>query len=318
MKHLQIERSGRVLTVSFDNPPLNFLTMAMMREFKRTLDDIARDASIGAVVVTSARPGVFLTHFDVGEIKAIAQGLSIAVPPAVTGAMMRIESACSRVPGVRRLIERTPLAGVAQMNLFHEVTARMRAMDKVFIAAVNGRAMGGGCEIALACDLRLMADGSVDGGQILAQPEIFIGLLPGGGGTQMLARSVGIARALELCLDGRLLSPREAFELGLVNRVVPGERLRDETMALAERLARRASHSVRAIKRAIYDGASLPFRDGMAVEKAGFLSAATQGRTRHAMAAYADHVSSLIEDGEDISVDQLRTWIDGVAVDFSR
>ncbi|MDF5807542.1 enoyl-CoA hydratase/isomerase family protein [Pseudomonas aeruginosa] len=129
----------------------------------------------------------------------------------------------SHLPGARKLLRRTLLAGVADMNLFHEVTAHMRRMDKVFIAAINGLALGGGCELALACDLRLMAeDDQVE--RFLGQPEVLIGLIPGGGGTQMLARSLGVARALELCLEGQLLEPRQALALGLVNGLAPARR----------------------------------------------------------------------------------------------
>ncbi|AOJ09719.1 enoyl-CoA hydratase/isomerase family protein [Burkholderia mayonis] len=318
MKYLRIERKDRVLTITFDHPPFNFLTTAMMRELKSVLDGLEHDAGVGAVILASAVPDAFLTHFDVGEIKAAAEGMAVPLPAAVTDAAMRVESALSHVPGARRFVERTPMAGVAQMNLFHEVTAQMRAMDKVFVAAVNGRAMGGGYEMVQACDLRVMADGDADRGHVLGQPEIYIGLLPGGGGTQMLARTVGVARAIELCLDGRLLSPREALALGLVNRVVPGEQLRAEAEALAERMARRPSHSIRAVKRAIYEGGSLPLERGMAIEKAEFLSAATQPSARRAMIAYADEIGRLVDSGGEIGIDELRSWIDGVAVDFAR
>jgi len=316
-KHLLTETKDRVLTVRLRNPPLNFLTSAMMTELDALLRRLEGDRSVGAVILTGGLPDVFLTHFDVAEIKAAAEGVSIALPPRVTDVAMRAEAVLDHVPGARNLVERTPLAGLAQMNLFHEVTARMRGLDKVFIAAINGRAMGGGCELALACDLRVMADGGIETGQILAQPEILIGLIPGGGGTQMLARTVGVARALELCLEGKLLSPREAHELGLVHRVVPGERLMDEAFEWAQRMARRPASAVRAIKHAIYQGASLPFDEGMTLEKAEFLSAATQSATRRAMVAYAEHVGRIAASSGTIRAEDFREWLDGTAVDFN-
>lgn len=127
------------------------------------------------------------------------------MPAWLTRLLLESESLLRHLPGARKLLRRTLLAGVADMNLFHEVTAHMRRMDKVFIAAINGLALGGGCELALACDLRLMAeDDQVE--RFLGQPEVLIGLIPGGGGTQMLARSLGVARALELCLKGNCWS----------------------------------------------------------------------------------------------------------------
>lgn len=320
--HLQLERHDRVLVVRLSNPPLNFLTSAMMQELAALLDELegnrGNGAGIGAVVLTSALPGVFLTHFDVDEIKAMAAHMSATFPPGVTLAVARTEAALSHLPGARKLLASTPASGVSSMNLFHEVCARMRALDKVFIAAVNGRAMGGGCELTLACDLRLMADGTLDSGAIIGQPEIFIGLIPGGGGTQMLTRALGTARALELCLEGSLLSPKEALAIGLVNRVLPGEKLMEEALATAARLARRSPDAVRGIKRAVYEAASLPLAVGLEIEKAEFMSVATQEDTRRAMTAYADFVAGVLADGRDLGVADFAQWIDGSAVEFSR
>lgn len=209
------------------------------------------------------------------------------MPAWLTRLLLESESLLRHLPGARKLLRRTLLAGVADMNLFHEVTAHMRRMDKVFIAAINGLALGGGCELALACDLRLMAeDDQVE--RFLGQPEVLIGLIPGGGGTQMLARSLGVARALELCLEGQLLEPRQALALGLVNGLAPAEELLEAADALAQRLSRRSPQAVRLIKRSIYQAASRDWTEGMASEKAGFLSAASQGNTRRAMREYIE------------------------------
>lgn len=188
------------------------------------------------------------------------------MPAWLTRLLLESESLLRHLPGARKLLRRTLLAGVADMNLFHEVTAHMRRMDKVFIAAINGLALGGGCELALACDLRLMAeDDQVE--RFLGQPEVLIGLIPGGGGTQMLARSLGVARALELCLEGQLLEPRQALALGLVNGLAPAEELLEAADALAQRLARRSPQAVRLIKRSIYQAASRDWTEGMASER---------------------------------------------------
>lgn len=316
-QYLRTEQQGRVLTVQFDNPPVNFLTSAMMVELNQLCCDIEADAGIGAVILTSAQPDVFLTHFDVTEIKALATGLATPLPSSITGALGRAEAMLERLPGARKLIEQTPLLGVAQTNQFHATTARMRAMDKVFIAAISGRAMGGGFELALACDLRLIADGSVEGGQMLGLPEIYIGLIPGGGGTQMLTRTVGVARALELCLEGRLLSPNEACDLGLVNRVVAADALMTEATEMAERMARRSPAAVHAIKRCVHQGASSGLDAGMQIEKAEFMAIATQETTRRAMTVYADAVEALIASGKALGIEDFKAWMDGTAVDLT-
>ncbi|WP_445673281.1 enoyl-CoA hydratase/isomerase family protein [Pseudomonas aeruginosa] len=221
-RHLRIEQRGRVLQVLLDNPPANFLTTAVMQELADLLEDLEQRQDIGAVILSGAADGVFLTHFDVDEIERAVAPITFSMPAWLTRLLLESESLLRHLPGARKLLRRTLLAGVADMNLFHEVTAHMRRMDKVFIAAINGLALGGGCELALACDLRLMAeDDQVE--RFLGQPEVLIGLIPGGGGTQMLARSLGVARALELCLEGQLLEPRQALALGLVNGLAPAE-----------------------------------------------------------------------------------------------
>lgn len=254
-RHLRIEQRGRVLQVLLDNPPANFLTTAVMQELADLLEDLEQRQDIGAVILSGAADGVFLTHFDVDEIERAVAPITFSMPAWLTRLLLESESLLRHLPGARKLLRRTLLAGVADMNLFHEVTAHMRRMDKVFIAAINGLALGGGCELALACDLRLMAeDDQVE--RFLGQPEVLIGLIPGGGGTQMLARSLGVARALELCLEGQLLEPRQALALGLVNGLAPAEELLEAADALAQRLSRRSPQAVRLIKRSIYQAAS--------------------------------------------------------------
>ncbi|HHG4442692.1 TPA: enoyl-CoA hydratase/isomerase family protein [Pseudomonas aeruginosa] len=291
-RHLRIEQRGRVLQVLLDNPPANFLTTAVMQELADLLEDLEQRQDIGAVILSGAADGVFLTHFDVDEIERAVAPITFSMPAWLTRLLLESESLLRHLPGARKLLRRTLLAGVADMNLFHEVTAHMRRMDKVFIAAINGLALGGGCELALACDLRLMAeDDQVE--RFLGQPEVLIGLIPGGGGTQMLARSLGVARALELCLEGQLLEPRQALALGLVNGLAPAEELLEAADALAQRLSRRSPQAVRLIKRSIYQAASRDWTEGMASEKAGFLSAASQGNTRRAMREYIERVRTI-------------------------
>ncbi len=291
-RHLRIEQRGRVLQVLLDNPPANFLTTAVMQELADLLEDLEQRQDIGAVILSGAADGVFLTHFDVDEIERAVAPITFSMPAWLTRLLLESESLLRHLPGARKLLRRTLLAGVADMNLFHEVTAHMRRMDKVFIAAINGLALGGGCELALACDLRLMAeDDQVE--RFLGQPEVLIGLIPGGGGTQMLARSLGVARALELCLEGQLLEPRQALALGLVNGLAPAEELLEAADALAQRLSRRSPQAVRLIKRSICQAASRDWTEGMASEKAGFLSAASQGNTRRAMREYIERVRTI-------------------------
>lgn len=315
-RHLRIEQRGRVLQVLLDNPPANFLTTAVMQELADLLEDLEQRQDIGAVILSGAADGVFLTHFDVDEIERAVAPITFSMPAWLTRLLLESESLLRHLPGARKLLQRTLLAGVADMNLFHEVTAHMRRMDKVFIAAINGLALGGGCELALACDLRLMAeDDQVE--RFLGQPEVLIGLIPGGGGTQMLARSLGVARALELCLEGQLLEPRQALALGLVNGLAPAEELLEAADALAQRLSRRSPQAVRLIKRSIYQAASRDWTEGMASEKAGFLSAASQGNTRRAMREYIERVRTITREERPFRRADFDDLTEGNAIDMA-
>ncbi|HHK4514387.1 TPA: enoyl-CoA hydratase/isomerase family protein [Pseudomonas aeruginosa] len=315
-RHLRIEQRGRVLQVLLDNPPANFLTTAVMQELADLLEDLEQRQDIGAVILSGAADGVFLTHFDVDEIERAVAPITFSMPAWLTRLLLKSESLLRHLPGARKLLRRTLLAGVADMNLFHEVTAHMRRMDKVFIAAINGLALGGGCELALACDLRLMAeDDQVE--RFLGQPEVLIGLIPGGGGTQMLARSLGVARALELCLEGQLLEPRQALALGLVNGLAPAEELLEAADALAQRLSRRSPQAVRLIKRSIYQAASRDWTEGMASEKAGFLSAASQGNTRRAMREYIERVRTIVREERPFRRADFDDLTEGNAIDMA-
>ncbi|MBU5959934.1 enoyl-CoA hydratase/isomerase family protein [Pseudomonas aeruginosa] len=315
-RHLRVEQRGRVLQVLLDNPPANFLTTAVMQELADLLEDLEQRQDIGAVILSGAADGVFLTHFDVDEIERAVAPITFSMPAWLTRLLLESESLLRHLPGARKLLRRTLLAGVADMNLFHEVTAHMRRMDKVFIAAINGLALGGGCELALACDLRLMAeDDQVE--RFLGQPEVLIGLIPGGGGTQMLARSLGVARALELCLEGQLLEPRQALALGLVNGLAPAEELLEAADALAQRLSRRSPQAVRLIKRSIYQAASSDWTEGMASEKAGFLSAASQGNTRRAMREYIERVRTIVREERPFRRADFDDLTEGNAIDMA-
>src|SRR5919201_2769042 len=210
------ERDGRVMVVTLDNPPRNFMNGRMVRELEAVVRELDDDRSVGAVVITGAHPESFLTHYDVAEIAAGAESTPMTSAALMGGALRAVET-LSRVPGAGQALGRTPAAGMVELRRIHELFLLMNRMDKVFIAAINGMATGGGCELALACDIRLMADGDFR----IGLPETSVGLIPGAGGTQRMSRTLGAARALEMILEARAVSPKEALEIGLVHRVLP-------------------------------------------------------------------------------------------------
>jgi enoyl-CoA hydratase len=149
----------------------------------------------------------------------------------------------------------------------------MNRSSKVFIAAINGPATGGGCELSLACDVCCMANSEI----AIGLPEMTVDFNPGAGGTQRLPRLVGVGRALEMMLEGRTLSPREALDVGLVQAVVPPDQVKAAAIRIGERLARRSPEAIRSLKRAVYDGGSKPLALGLAEERKWFMvSSATE------------------------------------------
>jgi enoyl-CoA hydratase len=290
MGEFRLEQHGRVLLATLDNPPHGLLDQGGVDGLAELVTRADSDAGIGAVVLTSTHPERFVAHYDVRELLEGARG-SPTVGRRAASASLRAVGALRHVPQVEEALGRTPMAGVAQLERFHEILLGMNRCGAVFVAALNGSAMGGGCEVALSCDVRLMADGDFG----IGQPEILFGFPPGGGGTQRLARLLGSARALRLVLDGGPLTPDEAAELGLVDEVVPPGELLDRALALGERLGSRPKHAIAACKRAVYEGGSLSLADGLRLERAEFLAAAGSPDAEEAMAAY---VKGLEDTGE--------------------
>src|SRR3954453_12473680 len=281
MPMLDVERRGRVLMVSIDHPPHNFMTSEMVRE----LDDLVRSLdgarSVGAVVITGKPDNLYITHYDVGEILASVRRAGIAAPPWLTGIILRIAGVVRRIPGLRDLAERTPLAAVFELYRIHDVFLQMNRSEQVLIAAINGPATGGGCEISLACDVRVMADADI----AIGLPEMTIDFNPGAGGTQRLPRLVGVGRALQMMLEGGTLSPREALAHGLVGAVVPPDQVKDAAVHMGERLARRSPEAIRSLKRAVYDGASRPLAQGLGVERKWFMVSSATDSSQEKLAA---------------------------------
>jgi enoyl-CoA hydratase len=311
-KTFETERDGRLLTVLFDAPPLNFIGRRMVSELDELTRSLQRDRTIRAVVLTGAREGLFVTHYEIEEILVGAKGVGPPPPRPAAAALVRVAGAVRRAPGARGLVERTPMRGLLELHRVHDLFRRMNRSDKVFVAAVNGPATGGGCELALACDLRYMAD---DDSFRIGLPEMTIGLPPGAGGSQRLARALGASRALEMMLEGRILTPAEAQSVGLVHRIAPAASLRELATEAAHRLARRSPEAVQALKRSVYEGSAGGLEKGLATERKLFLWAGGSQPARHGMRAFVDWIAregcSPWADAE-----RLRPWQAGAAIDL--
>ena len=291
MGEVQVSEHGDgVLLATLSNPPHALMDEPMVEGLERLAIRAAEDPGVTAVVLTGDHPERFIAHYDIAEILEAARA-GPAVGAGAARASLAATAALRRLPGVPGVLANTPAAGLVAIERFGEVFLRMNRAGAVFVAAINGSAMGGGCELSLACDLRLMADGS----HAIGQPEILFGFPPGGGGTQRLARLLGSAAALRLCLDGGPLTPAEAHELGIVDEVHPPEELLERALALAARLGRRPKAAIAGVKRAVYLGGALPLPAGLRLERAELLAALGTPEAETAMAAYLEELE---RDGE--------------------
>jgi len=281
MGQVRTEQRGRVVVGTLDNPPHGLMDAGIVDDLEVLVGRAERDDTVGAVVLTGAHPDRFVAHYEMRELLEGARG-SPSVGPRAAAASMRAVGVLRRVPSVEDALTRSPAAGMVALERFHEIFLRMNRCGAAFVAALNGSAMGGGCELALACDVRVMADG--DHG--IGQPEILFAFPPGGGGTQRLTRLLGTGRALRIVLDGGPLTPTEAAELGLVDEVVGGDEVVERAVALAERLGSRSKVAIGACKRAVYEGGSLPLPAGLRLERAEFLAALGSQEADQAMEAY--------------------------------
>ena len=231
-RYVIYETKERIGWITFNRPEaLNAINQEMSGEIVTACSRAEQDESVRVVIFKGAGEKAFSSGMD---LKERAQGAPVSVID-------------------RRQVKVAPQANTP--------TKAVAAITKPTIAAINGYAVGGGLEIALACDLRIASEDAK-----LGLTEVRHGILPGAGGTQRLSRVVGVAKALEICLSGRLVDGKEAFRIGLVNEVAP----REELIAAAERLAQTilkgAPVSIRYIKEAILKGVELPLEQGLRLE----------------------------------------------------
>jgi enoyl-CoA hydratase len=283
MGEVRIEQRGQALLATLANPPHGLMDAGIVDGLESLVDRAESDSTVGAVVLTGEHPERFIAHYEVRELLAGARS-GPSVGPRVAKGSLWLAGALRRVPAAERALARTRAAGLVAIERFHEILLRMNRCGAVFVAALNGSAMGGGCELALACDLRIMADGPY----LIGQPEILLGFPPGGGGTQRLARLLGSGRALRLVLEGGPLSPTQALEIGLVDELTAQNGLLDSAVAHAERLGRRPKAAIAACKRAVYEGGSLSLSGGLRLERGEFLAALGTREAEEAMQAYVD------------------------------
>ena len=231
MTQIRLEKNGHVAVASIDRPKaLNALNSAVLDELDALLDAVRADETIRVLILTGSGDKAFVAGADIGEMSSL-----------------------------------TKAQGEAFGKKGNDVFLKLETLPIPTIAAVNGYALGGGCELSMACDIRICSDTAVFG-----QPETGLGITPGFGGTQRLARLVGAGMAKQMIYTAKNIKADEALRIGLVNAVYPKEELMGAAMKLAETIAANAPIAVRACKKAIDEGLTLKMDEAVALEEGLF------------------------------------------------
>jgi len=243
--NILVERRGAVGIVTLNRPnALNALNAALIRELGAALDDFEADGAIGAIVLT-------------GNDKAFAAGADI-----------------------KEMAEKTYMQAYAE-DFITSGWERVAQCRKPVIAAIGGFALGGGCEVAMMCDIVIAAETARFG-----QPEIQLGTMPGAGGTQRLPRFIGKAKAMDLCLTGRMMDAAEAERAGLVSRVVPPDKLMEEAVAVAERVTQMSRPIAMMVKESVNRAFETTLAEGVRFERRLFHSTFATEDQKEGMAAF--------------------------------
>ena len=221
-------KSDAIGFITLNRPPANSYEINFMRDLDAAIENANGDVGTRVVILKSASERFFSAGADVKAFMAASSAVNMEM-----------------------------------IRFAHQALDQLAASGKVFIAAINGHALGGGLEIALACDLRFAAQGNYK----IGLPEVTLGLLPGNGGTQRLPRLIGANKALEMMVTGETVAPEEALRLGIVNRLFPADKLMEETEGYARKLAAGATVAVGHIKQAVYRGISMNLSDALALER---------------------------------------------------
>jgi enoyl-CoA hydratase len=246
-EYIIVERKGAVGILQLNRPKLlNALSFGVFREIAVAIDDLESDPDIGCILIT-------------GSEKAFAAGADIK--------------------------EMQPKSFIDMFNSdFTSIGGdRVAKCRKPTIAAVSGYALGGGCELAMMCDIIIAADTAKFG-----QPEITLGTIPGIGGTQRLTRAIGKSKAMDLCLTGRMMDAAEAERSGLVSRIVPADKLLEEAIGIAEKIAAMSQPAAAMAKSAINRAFETPLAEGMSVERDLFRSSFALEDRAEGMAAFIE------------------------------
>ncbi len=248
-QHVLVEKKGSIGILTINRPDkLNALNTHVVQEISSAFSTLESDSDVRVIIVTGAGEKAFIAGADISEMQNI-----------------------------------NPLQALEFALRGQKMLEAIENSDKIVIAAINGYALGGGCELSMACDLRIASENARIG-----QPEIKIGVIPGWGGTQRLTRLVGKTKAKELVLIGDPISAQEAERIGLVNKVVPQETLIEDVMKTAETIAKLGTFSLSAAKHAVDRGLEIDFEKGQELERQFFALCFASPDQKEGMTAFLE------------------------------
>ena len=257
------------------NPPTHTLTALGLVEIHNFLDSLVGNKELRVLAFTGVGEDVFIRHYEVGELADAAEK------------NIRLEKEANKSD--KELNK--------ELHGFHKMLLKIRDLDAIVIAGINGNTAGGGCEFSLGCDLRVMSSGDY----FIGLPETNIGILPGGGGTQRLDRLIVTSRALDLIVHGQLISNTKAYEYGIINKILPKESFFDSLEEYCQNLANRAPIALREVKRVIHKGMDLPLEEALFHEQQAF------NKTMNSKDA-ASAMRTMMDTNEEINIISKLDW----------
>jgi len=246
---VKVSKEDRVAIVTVDNPPVNMISRPVMDDLRSALEEVWDDSDVKAIVITGGGQMAFVAGADINAILEL----------------------------------KTPADATEILTEVHEVFLRIEDSPKPIVAAINGHCLGAGLEMAMACHMRIANNRAMFG-----QPEIGLGIIPGFGGTQRLARLVGKAKALEMILTGDRITGAEAASIGLVNKAVAGTEVMKTAVGLAKKISSFGSLAIAAALRSVTEGLRVTLPEGLEIETGNFSNLVETEDMREGLAAFLE------------------------------
>jgi len=309
-KYLKTRKKKNTLWVEINNPPVNFLTVAMLEELFAVVKQASKDDSIRVFILTGGIEDIYIMHFSIPELLTLSTDnkkllLNLFVKARITGAFLKyITTSTNWLMDCFGWYEKLMLKFAKMISsyssslylwfIMQRVYFAIERLNKITIAAINGNCNGGGTELSACFDLRFMVG---DQGFTLGQPEVLINIVPGGGSTQRLPRLIGRAKALEFMLRGNQIDAKEAKHLGLITGFFNKAGFENRVQEFADLMSRRPMTAVDAIKKCVHDGMETTLRHGLSIEMEQSIRCLDTEDTNNAMHAYIryldEHVNSI-------------------------